>query len=631
MRSEIAWFSEKAERTWRVQPGRSFLLQVPYACADNEICRSVRSWTGDHFRIPQALDGCEQAIVRITSDSTSSSQHFVRKIRRGLTQCKENNGPTEDEEEYPSDELESAVVWAHQNQMYPILLIERFHAFASIADEHLLSVLSKLRELEHAEAVTTVVISPLGYGAIRRELQKKGQYPFVNSSYGDNHEFAVINPLSRKEFVAEAVAKGVAARDAHRFFQFVGGPDDVAKAVLDVLRDEGASDQLINKAVNKLSERVDQFLTYALGDLDTQASDVLGHLALSCSTPVEVQYLKALPYFQFLGREVDGGRIACASPILTGAILRKLGGRFGEYNACVRALVSRDYRGAVEAITSLDPENCHLATFRSLLRLLAAMHGKTHDHLMGIDWRVVKSESTLLFRNDILWPSHKNWASKMREWSNNVTSQFGDSNKPVLGDLFTRPIDRDMLEPVLYCLVLFLRQAANLDSPGDVVRTLNSFPETIFQLLAAGFCGFTFKSPPQKMEGAPYDDYLEAYQYPKTGRPLTLNDLFVLVPIHLRNKYGEDKQLDLFFSDQRMKSTRDRLLPQIRNLESHTYVAFDDSDSKFLMELCNGLLTQALRLGGFNTIAELLSEFEEPSPDELIQFLSGARPPKNAD
>jgi len=79
----------------------------------------------------------------------------VRRVRRELQACA--GAPLDvDADDYPSVELESVVDAAHAQGLYPVLCIERFHAFARIGDSELLSVLSALRTLEHSTGVTTL-------------------------------------------------------------------------------------------------------------------------------------------------------------------------------------------------------------------------------------------------------------------------------------------------------------------------------------------------------------------------------------------------------------------------------------------------------------------------------------------
>ena len=231
MRTDNSWFASRAETTWKVSPGRSFLLIVPHGSDDLQSARLIATWAMENIRLPQHCQNHRPVIVWITTDEATSSRHFVRKLGRKLSDGVQG-GLAFEEEEYPSDELEGIISVANAAGVYPVVLIERFHAFAKVADEHLLSVLSALRTLEHSGQITTLALTPVPYDAIRRQLALEGAFPFVNSAYGDNHERAVMTPISRAEFVAAAVTRGIKQDFANRIFSLAGGPDVVFRAGL---------------------------------------------------------------------------------------------------------------------------------------------------------------------------------------------------------------------------------------------------------------------------------------------------------------------------------------------------------------------------------------------------------------
>src|SRR5262245_39467210 len=125
MRKDLNWFSNQAVRTWQSTPGRSFLLLVPYACNDTEIRRQVGAWLAQNFRPPKLLDIFRPIVISVTSDATSSSEHFVGRVARTLSN--EVQGFDIPRSGYPSDGLEDAIAEAHDHKVYPVLLIERFH------------------------------------------------------------------------------------------------------------------------------------------------------------------------------------------------------------------------------------------------------------------------------------------------------------------------------------------------------------------------------------------------------------------------------------------------------------------------------------------------------------------------
>jgi len=108
LRTDNSWFETRAKMTWNVSPGRSFLLIVPHGCDGIQSARSILAWTIENLRIPAHCEGHRAAVVWITTDEATSSRHFVRKLRRKLSDSVQGGLPFEDEE-YPSDELEGIV------------------------------------------------------------------------------------------------------------------------------------------------------------------------------------------------------------------------------------------------------------------------------------------------------------------------------------------------------------------------------------------------------------------------------------------------------------------------------------------------------------------------------------------
>lgn len=123
------------------EPGRSFLLVVPHGCNETETPRAVATWTSNNFRLPPSCRNHRPTVVRIIPDAVPSTAQFVRKFGREV--AKQAQGDFEFQEgDYPTETLEILVEEAHDKGMYPIFVIERFHSFARIADDHLLSLLS---------------------------------------------------------------------------------------------------------------------------------------------------------------------------------------------------------------------------------------------------------------------------------------------------------------------------------------------------------------------------------------------------------------------------------------------------------------------------------------------------------
>ena len=233
MRQDHKWFHDRAATTWRASPGRSFLVLLPQGCDEVATSVALADWSRHNLQPPEHCRNHQPAVVRISTDAAGSARQFVRRVRRELQACAVARRFEVDEDDFPSVELESVIDASYAQGLYPVLCIERFHAFARMGDSELLSVLSALRTLEHSTRVTTLAFSPLSYEQLRRQLHAKGHFPFVNSAYGDNRDQAVMAPLTRAEFLAAANARGIPAATAQRLFSLGGGPDAVYEALID--------------------------------------------------------------------------------------------------------------------------------------------------------------------------------------------------------------------------------------------------------------------------------------------------------------------------------------------------------------------------------------------------------------
>jgi hypothetical protein len=179
-------------------------------------------------------------------------------------------------DDYPSNVLEALIEEADKKGIYPILIIERFHAFVRIADDHLLSVLSALRTHENNKMITTIALSPIDYDTIRRRMPP--DLPFVNSVYGDNHDVAIMTPLPRSDFINAAISRGLSSATAHKLYNIGGGPDAVYRALIDVAC-ESVSD-IIEGCLMRLRETIIRFFEYSLGERSYDRDELLRRLAL---------------------------------------------------------------------------------------------------------------------------------------------------------------------------------------------------------------------------------------------------------------------------------------------------------------------------------------------------------------
>ncbi|MDR3571991.1 MAG: hypothetical protein P4L81_07470, partial [Candidatus Pacebacteria bacterium] len=287
------------------------LLLVPQGCDEPATSRLVASWTAEHLVPPSTYANHHPTVISIPSDSASTSAQFAKMV---ASRFKKAVGFSLefDAGDYPSDILRAGIEGALSAGSYPVLVIERFHAFASMRDGGMSSVLSTMRELEHGGDMTTLTLSPIGYDTIRRS--RDVQQPFLNSVYGDNHDQAVMTPLSRNEFVAAATKRGVSVPDANRLYSRGGGPDAVYRALIDLANED---DQLITTlCAQRAGLTIDAFLKRSFSEAGASLEELLAHLAVGRSTEAEIQFFVNNPVAAFVCRKLDGGGLVCSSQII---------------------------------------------------------------------------------------------------------------------------------------------------------------------------------------------------------------------------------------------------------------------------------------------------------------------------
>jgi hypothetical protein len=315
MRLNCDWFAERASMQWRRQPGRSMLLLVPQGCDETITARQVAEWTKANFRLPFGYADLSYVIVRLTSDSFQTSEHFALALARALSRQVNLTLNIEQQGDFPSDILEAAVEGTINAGAFPVVIIERFHAFATIRDGGMSSVLSRMRSLEHNFQLTTLAISPLGYDSIRSAMAS--ELPFLNSVYGDNRDRAVMTPLSRADFVAAAVARGIMPATANRLYSKGGGPDVLYEALLDAAHLDDV--KLPEECIAKAGTAIRSFLTRSFSSV---GPEVLCRLALGNLSAPQEAFLLDNPLWPFIARRTRSGGLACSSPLLARLILR---------------------------------------------------------------------------------------------------------------------------------------------------------------------------------------------------------------------------------------------------------------------------------------------------------------------
>lgn len=323
MRSGHSWFTERASLAWKGRRGRSILGLIPFGCDERDAAAYIARWMEKELIAPN-LDN-QVVVGRVVPDRNTSGSGFVDQLCRSLARATRQE-LRHDKAEEPSLSLESLILTLHEKLFHPVIIIERFHSFASVPDDALLSMLSAMRSLEHDGLLTTIALSPATYDAIRRNSLK--ELPFVNSAYGDNHDTVVMSPLTSLEFSTYAEGIGIDREKASYLYALGGGPDIVYRAIVD--EPNGGEAEIVNRCAGKVAAGVLRFAHYAIGELVLHA-DLLERLINREATSDDIAFLKALPQFRFFARENDG-KYECAGPVLGKCIQAQLpkGGRSRE-------------------------------------------------------------------------------------------------------------------------------------------------------------------------------------------------------------------------------------------------------------------------------------------------------------
>jgi hypothetical protein len=603
MRTNCDWFAQLAQRIWRAQPGRSVLVMVPTGCDEPEAAELVRKWLEVNFVLPSAYANHRPICIELVSESFQSSAQFARKISSKIS--RELNIEIEkDLDDYPVDILQNAIEAAISDGAYPILIIQRFHAFANIPDAGMTSILSQLRTSESDGTLTTLAFSPIGYDDIRRTM-KESQQPFLNSVYGDMHEVAVMTTLRREDFLAEADARGIAAATAHRLYSLGGGPDVIFTKLLDLHSADRRT--LVNQCADRAGPKIDSFLERAFSG-HGEDEKLLANLALGQLNSVQEAALLSHPLSSFLCRRSGSNELICSSPVIAQRILCRDLPLSVQYRQCLQAVEAADYAGAAKLAASLTDSHPRLAAFRELVQLRGALSAAQVPErgLMGIDWPAAK-EAIKRLRQLNLAPD-----IGFQPWLEVVDSclrvVFPDSKgRRLQADEFTRHASDPQVRLLLLFMVEGVVCAANiLTEPAAKVSLLVNVPEAILQSIAAGFCGIDFSSPPSPPPVAEYDAYFgrqENFNFPSEDQKLALSSLLVVVPTLLAQQQvkGALKLID----PDHVRPLQQKLVDLVRNPASHTIVSFAKKDAQFLEDLCYNWVAEWCRIEGLTSTNDL--------------------------
>lgn len=619
MRNKCDWFSNRAQAIWKAKPGRSMLLIVPQGCDETSAASLVSKWTQSNFPLPREYLDCNPVCIRLSSDSFESSRHFSMTVIRAIEKKLKIQIPFQ-QDDYPSDLIQHAIEAALELKAYPILILERFHAFAMISEPGIGSVFARMRTLEHDSQLTTLALSPVGYDAIRSEM--RAEQPFLNSVYGDNHDLAVMPPLTREEFLSAALEKGISEKTANRIYSFGGGPDAIYGALIDIALD--SVDEIIERCIQRTGTIIDRFLERSFSNAGHERQAMLSALAVGKLQATQEAFLAENPCFEFIAKRKENGQIVCSSQILAIRILRGGEPTWSRYYNCITALKSGDISLTIKIIDSLSDSSTRLATFRDIIKLFIATIAIPDRGLLGIDWQATKKLTKSLkgCRESYIQPFNK-WISRMDLWENLVSSCSSvRGDRLSLERLTHRAKEKEIRLLLLYMIIKFLQSLNSQISASTKVKLLVNLPESILQALSIGFCNIDFTAPPKDFPTADYNSFFgqdSKFELPTPSQKITLTSLLVIVPAILHHTKIEGS--NILTNRNYIIPLQQKFVDQVRNPASHTITEFKEKDASFLQDLCNNLVNCWLTMEGFQSMMEIPGIVDFPGLDAVENLL----------
>lgn len=525
---------------------------------------------------------------------------------------KMNAGGLED----PSDYLLELVEQALEMGVYPILIIERFHAFVDIVDDHLLSTLSTLRSLEHEFQITTIAISPISYAQMRKQMAPTSA--FVSSSYGDNHDRAVPTPLSKEDFVASAILRGLKTGEAYRLYQLGGGPDLFYERLIEA-KLSGEAD-MIGATLASLGDHVATFMKRSFSEIMDGSGEILARLGLGALTLADQSILQANALKAFVVKETATGSVA-STPILARWAIMNGQPDWRGYELSMEALQAKDYERASACLSEMHHAHPRLKCFSDVVNLLATLGRGVDIGMLSVEWDRVGRSATLVAGNEHTPVNVRNWACQLEGYSKMIAAAFGKGERAQL-DKLTVLADDSLHEAMLiYFVSAFIEKVKKLQSATAKVKALATVPEAIMQGIGAARCNIKYTSAPELDQSLPYADFFAGpgkFRVPEVGAKLDLTALLVVVSASLRGTAP-----DTILSDRtKVVKLQSKLVQHVRNPYAHTSAVYDEQDAQYLIDVSEDLMFAWKAGAQLPTTANPLSE-AVPTADYLIGLLYG--------
>jgi hypothetical protein len=533
-----------------------------------------------------------------------------------------------DLEDYPNEVLEELIDESHEKGVYPVVVIERFHTFARIVDDKLFALLSALRTREHAYQITTLAISPIDYDTIRRRMPS--HVPFVNSVYGDNHDRAVMTPLSRDDFVAAATSRGLEDTVANRLFGLGGGPDAIYSALIDSATHR--EEDVIQGCLSRLGDTMERFLDNSFSQDGSEHDEFLKRLALGCLRPLDEAMLSEHLFFNFLAKRTRRGKMVASSPVLSRFVLRRGGESCQMFEQCLRSVAAGDFAMADQYAAIANPSVPHLCAFCGIVGILASLHKDNETGLLGIDWQRIRQTGEQLLSLGSPVAPHLPWIQTLVRWARLIEREAAPTGGGArqLDVMTARAAEPDIHELLLFSMSTYLARTRRLTAAAAKVQALANIPESILQALAAAYCGIDFRCAPASLPQLNYARFFggqEDFRLPVPGRKMELTSLLVIVPTLLADIVASEHKPPALCDPVRVRPLQHKLVDRLRNVDAHTYADFSERDARLLTDLCAEWLEAMALLAGFGTTSGLPVNCNAPSVESLSVLLYGGEEP----
>lgn len=624
MRTDHKWFQGRLSTTWTALPSRSCLFIVPPGCDSLKVSSDIAKWVSRNSQLVLNDNSLCCAVSRVTVDSVSSSIHFARRLKREMSRTISSLSQFPDDE-YPADQVESLVGAVNAEGAHPVVIIDRFHAFARIADDHLLSVLSIMRQLEHDRQLTTIAVSPMNYRDIRSQLSDQGKFPFVNSAYGDNHDQVVIPALTRAEFVAEAQERGLDMVLAQKLYSYLGGPDCIYSAAIAVALENDKD--IVERTAHRIGNGLERFFDVVIGQDTPNKDDLRLRIATGRLSPVELSHLGQHELSHFLLKKSKSGGMIVSSPILGRLLLTGKNGPWRPFARILNEINDKMFSEAARQVDLLDCTEPHLEAFCRLIKILAAVYDGDKGGLLEIDWKEAGIQGKALLAVNLPITPHREWVEQIVRWSERVQKAIdsGRSSGARLDVLTRQASDRDTQRLLEFAFRIFLTRTKGSGSPAEKVRVAGSIPESILQALAA-YLQIDPLNVPDEIPDLDYQKYfgnLGKYRRPVPGDRLDLTHLLVIVPALLDNFYVELRDEISLCDESFVKPLHQRLVVQIRNATAHTYYEMTEADAEYFFNICDTLLEDVGIVWRESLAEDVCIEPDRETLADLLNGLSG--------